>query len=102
MKNQGNGLKTVILDGGKGTRLRPLTAVFPKPLVPLGNRPVIEILLRRLAASGLIDVTICTGYLGELIQAVCGDGSKFGLKVHYVSEERPLSTAGPLALVSDL
>jgi NDP-sugar pyrophosphorylase family protein len=102
MKNQGNGLKTVILAGGKGTRLRPLTAVFPKPLVPLGNRPVIEILLRRLAASGLTDVTICTGYLGELIQAVCGDGSKFGLKVHYVSEERPLSTAGPLALVPDL
>ncbi len=59
----GHRIRTVILAGGKGTRLRPLTAVFPKPLVPLGDKPVIEILLRRLAASGLKDVTICMGYL---------------------------------------
>jgi len=97
-----NGIKTVILAGGKGTRLRPLTAVFPKPLVPLGNKPVVEILLRRLAASGLTDITICTGYLGELIRAVCGDGSKFGLRIQYVNEEEPLGTAGPLSLVPDL
>jgi NDP-sugar pyrophosphorylase family protein len=92
----------VILAGGKGTRLRPLTAVFPKPLVPLGDKPVIEILLRRLAASGLTQVTICTGYLGELIQAVCGDGSRFGLEIEYVREEEPLGTAGPLCLINNL
>jgi NDP-sugar pyrophosphorylase family protein len=92
----------VILAGGKGTRLRPLTAVFPKPLVPLGDKPVLEILLRRLAASGLTQVTICTGYLGELIQAVCGDGSRFGLEIEYVREEQPLGTAGPLRLINNL
>jgi NDP-sugar pyrophosphorylase family protein len=95
-------IRAVILAGGKGTRLRPLTAVFPKPLVPLGNKPVIEILLRRLASSGLMDVTICTGYLGELIQAVCGDGGKYGLRIEYVNEESPLGTAGPLSLISNL
>src|SRR5262249_16890776 len=94
-----NGIRTVILAGGKGTLLRPLTAVFPKPLGPLGNKPVLEILLRRLASSGLTDITICTGYLGELIQAVCGDGSKFGLRIDYVSEEQPLGTAGALSLI---
>jgi len=94
-------ITTVLLAGGKGTRLRPLTAVFPKPLVPLGNKPIIEILLHRLAASGFKNVTLCNGYLGELLMAVCGDGSKFGLSVSYVQEETPLGTAGPLSLVND-
>ncbi|MGH9515366.1 MAG: sugar phosphate nucleotidyltransferase [Terriglobales bacterium] len=101
MHNQ-NATRAVILAGGKGTRLRPLTAVFPKPLVPLGTKSVVEILLRRLAASGLTDITICTGYLSELIQAVCGDGSKFGLRIEYVNEEEPLGTAGPLSLIPNL
>ena len=95
-------IRAVILAGGKGTRLKPLTAVFPKPLVPLGNKPVLEILLRRLASSGFKDVTICTGYLAELIRAVCGDGSKFGLRIDYVGEEQPLGTAGPLASIPNL
>jgi NDP-mannose synthase len=95
-------VRAVILAGGKGTRLRPLTAVFPKPLVPLGTKSVVEILLRRLAASGLTEITICTGYLSELIQAVCGDGSKFGLRIEYVSETEPLGTAGPLSLIPNL
>ena len=93
-------VSTIILAGGKGTRLRPLTAVFPKPLVPLGDKPIIEILLRRLAASGFRNVTLCNGYLGELLIAVCGDGSKFGLSVSYVQEEEPLGTAGPISLVN--
>src|SRR5437660_12925208 len=98
MKNgKTHGVRTVILAGGKGTRLRPFTAVFPKPLVPLGNKPVLEILLRRLSASGLKEVTICTGYLAELIQAVCGDGTKYGLRIDYAHEEHPLGTAGPLS-----
>ncbi|MEJ2622415.1 MAG: sugar phosphate nucleotidyltransferase [Candidatus Thiodiazotropha sp.] len=95
-------IRAVILAGGKGTRLRPLTAVFPKPLVPLGNRPIIEILLTRLANSGFKDVTLSTGYLAELIMAVCGDGSKYGLNISYSSEEAPLGTAAPLSLMSDL
>jgi NDP-sugar pyrophosphorylase family protein len=95
-------IRAVILAGGKGTRLRPLTAVFPKPLVPLGNRAIIEILLQRLAQSGIVDVTISTGYLAELIKAVCSDGSRFGLKIAYVGEDEPLGTAGPLSLIKNL
>lgn len=94
-------VRAVVMAGGRGTRLRPLTAVFPKPLVPLGDKPVIEILLHRLAASGIRDVTICTGYLAELIMAVCGNGSRFGLRITYVGEETPRGTAGALASVSD-
>jgi NDP-mannose synthase len=95
-------VRAIILAGGKGTRLRPLTAVFPKPLVPLGNRAIIEILLQRLANAGFVDVTISTGYLAELIRAVCGDGHRLGLKIDYVGEESPLGTAGPLSLIPNL
>jgi len=95
-------IKAVILAGGKGTRLRPLTAVFPKPLVPLGNKPIIEILMRQLQSFGLTEISICTGYLAELIMAVCGDGSKFGLNITYSSEEAPLGTAAPLAGIEGL
>ncbi|MGH8192872.1 MAG: sugar phosphate nucleotidyltransferase [Woeseiaceae bacterium] len=90
------GTQAVVLAGGKGTRLRPLTAVFPKPLVPLGHKPIIEILLNKLKNSGLHDITISTGYLAELVMAVCGDGSRFGLAIRYSREDRPLGTAGPL------
>ena len=90
-------IRAVILAGGKGARLRPFTAVLPKPLVPLGNRSIIEILLNQLSASGIVKVTICTGYLAELIQAVCGHGEKWGLEIDYIKEDEPLGTAGPLA-----
>lgn len=90
-----------ILAGGQGTRLRPLTTVFPKPLVPLADKPVIEILLRRLAAHRFRNVTLCTGYLAELIMAVCGNGSQYGLSVDYVREQGQLGTAGPLSLLQN-
>lgn len=95
-------LRAVILAGGKGTRLRPLTAVFPKPLVPLGTKPVIEILLHRLRSCGIVDVTLCTGYLSELLQAVCGRGQRFQQRIDYVREDQPLGTAGPLSQVARL
>jgi len=95
-------VRAVILAGGRGTRLRPLTTVFPKPLVPLGDKPVIEILLRRLANLGFRDVTLCTGYLHELVMAVCGDGSRWGLNISYSHEEGVLGTAAPLASVEGL
>ena len=94
--------KAVILAGGKGTRLRPLTAVFPKPLVPIGDKPILEILLTKLKNHEFTDAVISTGYLAELIMAVCGDGKKYGMNLTYVNEESPLGTAGSLSLTSDL
>lgn len=95
-------MQAIILAGGKGRRLRPYTTVLPKPLMPLGDMPIIEVVLRQLAASGFDQVTVAVGYLAELLMAYCGDGSKFGLSLKYSREEEPLGTAGPLALIDDL
>jgi NDP-sugar pyrophosphorylase family protein len=94
-------VQAVILAGGKGTRLRPYTTSFPKPLMPIGDLPIIEIVLRQLAGAGFTDVLITTGHLAELLRLFCGDGSKWGLRIDYSHEEEPLGTAGPLALVAD-
>ncbi len=95
-------MQAVILAGGKGRRLRPYTTVLPKPLMPLGEMPIIEVVLRQLAASGFGQVTVAVGYLAELLMAYCGDGRKFGLDLSYSREETPLGTAGPLALIDGL
>lgn len=95
-------MHAIILAGGKGTRLRPFTVSFPKPLVPLGELPIIEVVIRQLASRGFTRITISTGHLAELIVAFCGDGSKWGVRIDYVHEDVPLSTAGPLALVDDI
>jgi NDP-sugar pyrophosphorylase family protein len=92
-------MKAVLLAGGKGTRLRPFTTAFPKPLVPLDDTPVIEILLRRLALHGITDLTVVTGHLAELMQAFLGDGSRFGVAIEYFQEETPLDTAGCLGVI---
>lgn len=88
--------------GGKGTRLRPYTTIFPKPLVPIGDMPILEIILRQLAANGVCDITMAVGHLAELIQAFFNDGSKFGVKIDYSMEDKPLGTAGPLSLIKGL
>ncbi|MFZ2489565.1 MAG: sugar phosphate nucleotidyltransferase [Anaerolineae bacterium] len=95
-------MHAIILAGGKGRRLRPYTTVLPKPLMPLGDMPIIEVVLRQLAAHGFHEVTIAVGYLAELLMAYCGDGSKFGVRIRYSREEEPLGTAGPLALIDGL
>lgn len=95
-------MKAVLLAGGKGTRLYPYTVALPKPLVPVGDRPIIDILLAQLKRHGILDVVISIGHLGEIIMAFLGDGSKLGMRISYVREETPLGTAGPLRLVSDL
>src|SRR4029450_5979813 len=95
-------MKAVLLAGGKGTRLRPFTHVFPKPLMPLGEAdpmPIIEAVLRRLGRCGCRDVTVITGYLTELIEAFCGSGRKFGTRLTYRRELSPLGTAGGLTLI---
>ncbi len=95
-------MQAIILAGGKGTRLRPYTAFFPKPLMPLGERPILEIVIRQLKKAGFRDIVISTGHLAELIQAYFGKGEKFGVSIRYVREETPLNTAGALALIGDL
>jgi len=94
-------VKTVILAGGRGTRLRPYTTVFPKPLMPIGDKPILEIIIRQLEAQGLREIIVMVGHLSELIMAFFGDGSKFGVKIKYSKEEQPLGTAGGLALIRD-
>ena len=94
-------MKTVILAGGKGVRLRPLTYSIPKPLLPVGEKPILEEIIERLHAQGLTDFTIAVGYRAELIETYFRDGSQLGVSITYVREDAPLGTAGPLALVRE-
>ncbi len=94
-------MKALILVGGMGTRLRPLTFSIPKPLLPVGEKPILQIILEQLRGDGVGEVILATGYQAELIKAFCGDGSRFDLAISYVHEEMPLGTAGPLSLVRD-
>jgi NDP-sugar pyrophosphorylase family protein len=97
-------MKAVILAGGKGTRLAPYTTIFPKPLVPIGDRPILEIIVRQLVRQGFGDISLCVGHLGELIEAYFQNGFKSmpGLRLAYHRESRPLGTAGPLAVIPGL
>jgi NDP-sugar pyrophosphorylase family protein len=93
--------RAFILAGGLGTRLLPYTTVLPKPLLPLGRRTILEHVLEGVATSGLTRVTISVGYLGHLVEAVIGDGSRYGVDVDYTREPSPLGTAGALFLMPD-
>lgn len=97
-----NAPRAVILCGGKGTRLRPYTTVLPKPLMPIGDRPILEIVLASLAAAGVRHATLCVGHLGEIIRSFFGDGSRWGMRIDYSVEDAPLGTIGPLAFVNNL
>ena len=94
-------MKTVILAGGKGSRLKPYTTVFPKPLMPIGDMPILEVILRQLKAQNLTDTIIAVGHLRELIMNFFGDGSNLGMNIKYSREEQPLGTAGGLGLIKD-
>src|SRR5262245_11596317 len=95
-------MQAVILAGGKGTRLRPYTTTLPKPLVPVGDRPILSIILDQLKTAGCTKVTMAVNHLAELIMAFFGNGSKLGLEINYSLEERPLGTVGPLRLLDCL
>lgn len=95
-------MRAVILAGGKGTRLLPYTTVLPKPLMPIGDMPILEVVLRQLKAAGVDHVTMAVGYLAELLQAFFGDGKRLGLNIDYSMESKPLGTVGPLTLIPGL
>ena len=94
--------RAVILAGGKGVRLAPLTEVIPKPLVPIGGLPIMEIVIRQLGKFGINRITLAVGYMAELIQAYFQDGAKWGVSIDYSHETAPLGTAGPLSLIEGL
>ena len=89
--------RATILAGGRGSRLAPYTTVLHKPLMPIGDRAILDVLVRQLASAGFTELTFAVGYLGHLIRAVFGDGSTLGVSIDYHDEPQPLGTAGPLA-----
>lgn len=100
-KNMESSLRAVILAGGRGRRLEPYTSVLPKPLMPVGDRAILEIIVDQLVDCGISDITMCVGYLSHLIEALL-NGRPRNARLRYVYEESPLGTAGPLRLVDGL
>jgi NDP-sugar pyrophosphorylase family protein len=94
--------RAVILAGGKGTRLRPYTVVLPKPLMPIGEFPILEVIVKQLAAAGFDHITMAVNHQAEIIKAFFMDGSKWGIRIDYSLEDQPLGTMGPLKLIADL
>ena len=94
--------RAIILAGGKGTRLYPYTWVLPKPLMPIGDTPILEIIIRQLVSQGFTRVTLAVNHMAEIISAFFGDGSKWGIQIDYSLEDKPLSTMAPLKLIKDL
>lgn len=95
-------MRAVILAGGKGTRLAPYTVPFPKPLVPVGDMPILEIVVRQLRGAGFDHITLAVGHLAELIEAYFGDGGRWNVKIDYSREDAPLGTVAPVKLIEDL
>lgn len=95
-------MRAVILAGGKGTRLAPYTTVLPKPLMPIGDMPILEVVLRQLKGAGVSHVTMAVGYLAELLEAFFRDGSRLDLELDYSIEDSPLGTVGPLTQIERL
>lgn len=94
--------RAIILAGGKGTRLRPYTVVLPKPLMPIGDYPILEVIIRQLVQNKFSHITLAVNHQADLIKTFFGDGSKWGIKIDYSLEDKPLSTMAPLKLIKDL
>lgn len=96
---QGGFARAVVMAGGFGTRLAPLTEEVPKPMLPVGDRPLLEIIVGQLRDAGITDITLSTFYHAEIIHAHFGNGDRFGVRIGYLSEDQPLGTAGALSLL---
>jgi len=94
--------RAIVLAGGKGSRLRPYTVVLPKPLMPIGEYAILEVILRQLAAQGFDHITLAVNHQAEIVRAFCGDGSRWRIHIDYSLETAPLSTIAPLRLIGDL
>jgi NDP-sugar pyrophosphorylase family protein len=94
--------RAVILAGGRGTRLRPYTVVLPKPLMPIGEYPILEVIVRQLINAGFDHITMAVNHQAEIIKAFFQNGERWGVRIDYSLEEQPLGTMGPLRLISDL
>jgi NDP-mannose synthase len=95
-------MKAVVMAGGKGARLAPYTKILPKPLMPIGDMPILEIILRQMKASCVDEAVLTVGHLAELLEAFFQDGKRIGIKISYSYEDQPLGTAGPLSLITGL
>jgi NDP-sugar pyrophosphorylase family protein len=95
-------MKAVILAGGKGTRLAPYTKVIPKPLMPIGDMPILEVLLHQIKRAGVDEVILTVGHMAELLRAFFQNGERLGTPIRYSYEDKPLGTAGPLKRVEGL
>lgn len=95
-------MQSIILAGGRGLRLDPYTKVLPKPLFPIGDKPIASILVTQLKNAGFDEIIMCLGYLEDLIRAYFQEGNQFGLTIRYSIETDPLGTAGPLRIIDDL
>jgi NDP-sugar pyrophosphorylase family protein len=95
-------MKAVVLAGGKGTRLAPYTRILPKPLMPIGDMPILEVLLRQMKRAGIEDVVLTVGHLAHLLKTFFADGEQLGIRISYSYEDCPLGTAGPLSLIKGL
>ncbi|BBJ45929.1 hypothetical protein SSPO_086470 [Streptomyces antimycoticus] len=87
-------MKAVVMAGGEGTRLRPMTSTMPKPLLPVANRPIMEHVLRLLKRHGLSETVVTVQFLASLVKNYFGDGEELGMELTYANEEKPLGTAG--------
>jgi NDP-mannose synthase len=95
-------MEAVILAGGKGTRLKPFTTTLPKPLMPVGEHPIVSIVIGQLKAAGVTKITMAVNHMAELIISFFGTGHRFGLEIVYSVENKPLGTVGPIKRIQDL
>lgn len=94
-------MKAVILAGGLGSRLKPFTEILPKPLLPIGEKTLLEIQIERLKKYGFNEIFLATNYKSEYFERILGNGSRYGVKLYFSKEDKPLGTAGPLTLIKE-